>query len=89
MPRRVNKAAIKRRGHICAYDENLYCAEVRGARFAGMFDLLCLVLPKSDTEGMVCAVNSLPHAYQGRIEMDVMLRISGAMGLELRHAEGD
>ena len=54
--------------NICAHDERLYCATVKGARFADMFDELCVVLPEEDTHAMIDTLNSLIRAYQGKID---------------------
>lgn len=75
--------------NICGHDERLYCAEVKGARFAEMFDLLCLVLPLGETTEMINVLNSLFRAYTNRIDSDVILRLAAAMGIEIRVVSSD
>ena len=70
--------------NICAHDERLYCAEVKGARFAKMLDLLCLILPESETNGMIGRMNSLFKDYKDRIVPDVLMRLVSAMSIRMR-----
>lgn len=69
--------------NICAHDERLYCAEVKGARFAEMFDMLSLVLPEYETASMIKTLNSLFKAYKGRIDQEVIMQLMAAMGIEV------
>lgn len=69
--------------NICAHDERLYCAEVKGARFAEMFDMLSIVLPEYETASMISTLNSLFKAYTGRIDQDVIMQLMTAMGIEV------
>ena len=75
--------------NICAHDERLYCAEVKGARFSEMFDLLSLVLPAHETSAMVDVLNSLFSAYRGRIDRDVILQLMDSMGVEVVESKAD
>lgn len=68
--------------NICAHDERLYCATVKGAKFADMFDELNVVLPEKDTHAMVGALGSLVRAYRGRISDKVLAQVNTEMGID-------
>ena len=70
--------------NICAHDERLYCASVKGARFAEMFDQLNLILPEDETRAMIGTLNSLIRAFDGRISPDVLLQVNQEMGVKIR-----
>lgn len=61
--------------NICAHDERLYCAVVRGARFSDMYSLLCRVLPDDETKAMLDDLGELVRAYQGLIARDVLYSV--------------
>lgn len=74
--------------NICAHDERFYCAEVKGARFAEMFNMLSLVLPEYETASMISTLNSLFQAYKGRIDQGVIVQLIVAMGVEIITSKG-
>lgn len=69
--------------NICAHDERLYCAEIKGTRCADMFLMLDRVLPKEDTDDLLEALNGLIGQFQGRIERSILLHVVTDMGIRV------
>ena len=69
--------------NICAHDERLYCAVVRGARFSDMYSLLCRVLPDDETKAMLDELGELVRAYQGLIAQDVLYSVFKEMNIRV------
>lgn len=72
--------------NICAHDERLYCATVKGARFSDMFDQLSMVLTESETKAMLDTLNALIRAFAGRISPSVLVQVNLAMGVKVSEA---
>lgn len=69
--------------NICAHDERLYCAVVRGARFSDMYSLLCRVLTDDETKAMLDDLGELVRAYQGLIARDVLYSVFKEMNIRM------
>lgn len=69
--------------NICAHDERLYCASVKGARFADMYRQLRLILPEDEANAMLEALNSLIREFNGRISHDVLIQVNQEMGVKI------
>lgn len=69
--------------NICAHDERLYCAEVRGARCADMLLMLRKVLPDEDTNALLEALNELIREFRGRIDGSILLHVVRDMGMRM------
>lgn len=54
---------LKEFRNICAHDERLYCAKVKGAGFGDMVDLMRLILPKRDVEAFLDDIATLFTDY--------------------------
>lgn len=70
--------------NICAHDERLYCAEVKGAHFEDMASMLADIVPMDELQGMTNGMNELLTRFSGRISLENMLRIGGEMHLQVR-----
>lgn len=69
--------------NICAHDERLYCAVVRGARFSDMYSLLCRVLPDDETKAMLDELGRLVGSYRGLIAQDVLYSVFKEMNIRV------
>lgn len=69
--------------NICAHDERLYCAVVRGARFSDMYSLLCRVLPDDETKAMLDELGRLVGSYRGLIAQDVLHSVFKEMNIRV------
>lgn len=75
--------------NICAHDERLYCAEVRGAKFSDMYDLLSRVLPADEMRSLLNDLAGLVGAYQGLINQSVLYDVFHEMNIQVQRALGD
>lgn len=69
--------------NICAHDDRLYCAVVRGARFSDMYSLLCRVLPADETKAMLDELGRLVGSYGGLIAQDVLYSVFKEMNIRV------
>lgn len=69
--------------NICAHDERLYCAVVRGARFSDMYSLLARVLPDREIQAMFDELGELVRTYQGSIAQDVLYGVFEEMNIQV------
>lgn len=69
--------------NICAHDERLYCAVVRGARFSDLYSLLCRVLPDDETKAMLDELGRLVGSYRGLIAQDVLYSVFKEMNIRV------
>ncbi len=58
--------------NMCAHDERIYCAEVKGARFDDMIRQLVLVLPVAEISGLVRSLIELTKFYTGKVDPQVL-----------------
>lgn len=70
--------------NICAHDERLYCADVKGAKFSGMFTEVSRILPIEERDQFLEGLNVLDVSYRGKIEPTVLIQVYLAMGVKLQ-----
>ena len=54
--------------NICAHEDRLYCADVKGAHFDEMVNMLCMVLPQEELDRFVAGVSEVSKSFGGRID---------------------
>lgn len=65
--------------NICAHDERLYCAEVKGAHYAEMFEILTKIVSEQESHSFVKNLNTLISRFSGRISNDVLMSVNAEM----------
>lgn len=72
--------------NICAHDERLYCAKVKGASFTDMRDALSRVIPKCELENMAEEMNDLLQQFSGRLNQNILISVINEMHIPSRDA---
>ncbi len=62
--------------NICAHDERLYCANVKGASFDGMVRRLAIVLPEREMAELADDIGVLLTKYEGRLDFASLSQIT-------------
>lgn len=70
--------------NICAHDERLYCADVKGASYADMVRCLWLVLPMGEVQSLVVDNNRLMDEFGERIGPETRRKVFEGMGVQFR-----
>ena len=68
--------------NICAHDERLYCATVKGARFVDLIRYMNRILPQADMKRLMNDLGFLVHGNTRNIDAHVLLHVTSAMGVK-------
>lgn len=68
--------------NICAHDERLYCAEVKGARYADMLFLMAKILPSDEINQLASLLNTAALSFGDKLDQKVLVQVNSEMHIE-------